>query len=1664
MHNVQAVLEQIRSLRVLSDDHCSSLLEILFYAPHEFYRYEVHHHKKQCLLLLNKPAQGVLAHIFKQNPQALTQKFFAIFEQNGLSIMQKFENLDMLLSCGKRRNTSIDNSILAMADHMALSLENLFDARGNVLSAPGIVQIFHVAAKFFLSFEDRFCMLRSTDPSHFFALTKRMFCLCSDVLSTSMPRISLLNSIGLILSIIIEPWGLPVKISRDLVASKSDQSISSSLHDNLHIHKVSEQLSQYRSYTSRFFVKWTLSLSPAGLLCAIHGCLQKHALTHESADYVAVLIALFLGSHKDESFNFFILQAFETLCRRILDLSDKGDQQFLDVDSLQKIEMKMYEIFKSVACINAATMESIITLLTNIARKTLDNSKCFQFDFIDSNISSTYAFKYTVLDIVYAKRDDVRESERDHHIMNEAITYLAYPKLTTACSRLLITLASSSTTCMDEILRRIIHHRMKEKICRILMSKVVAPICSRRHDVIKGVLEALQTSCEKAIYLLTCVDQRSLKGLKVSGQLFRSFYCALKSYDSKARFSFMNTFLEIAGMKDADPRTVADFVSHNIRLENVFHHIEIRSFMKRLRVRSPEGYTQAFKVAFRQMYPSGCLERRFSIFRLVQTFSCTDKSEVIPIGVLLSSCFENWRDLRDLSYHILMGSESFDLLTVLERHESRLSSLLRSVKQTHSEGAAYLLSCLYIGRWKRVPASVVNEMIFADIEKLQVCFERSLRSWLQTCKNVHGIAHLLTVLFDTEFMVSCSERMNLSIIKKKSLELSIESMKVLNGLNFEGTEYDRFEPDCRGHLISAVSGRCDKELSALSWLSLKRTIDLVAKSTISIMSSLSTDIIKEAVDQIGIALLKSKHNGIIARCHAALVGICRACIEAESSTVNAIPLSLLNFVLGESGICSKEESRTLRRSQGLPFFTIAILESELIHTRKELFLLCMEEIISILRRSEASKPNSSTIFSMKQEKMIERQAINALNVLRMLLSTSALHGHIMPFIEVIFEIIYSKLDSASWSSRNSFIMTYAKLLACFIDDNAERRPTVYDLLERFPSMMKIIEKQLRSACANKAFFSIIVLERARPVTLPSPQHERSLLVLIASALCHAHRENALLRQGIANAVRNLAFVNIDKTCSILLKGFHEINMDQNPCLNSLHTFILSIPSVVHCSLQSDISHIQSRLKSAIDQLAFSHHQGAIFDMFKELLKAAARTLSAHDSDMKKWISEASLRMIYPTARECMNDPHFLSLVGFCMKLSVELDAAQPFLSCMDSLCKISIFRCIDEIFHNDMRSFFLQNANLRRMILHRTQKAHIVESCISYYKGNDIDELKQDLLEFEHEGEKSHLFETISSLLSDESPMCEWEFTGAAIKFIIHLSNSQVFISGKIYSEDEVALLLLKWSQPDVPECIRRAVTEAIENIHSIKEKLYSSYTLWDASRLLLSDNDPVVRRFMAEFISKILFGTDSPTQQTEVCIEQHYSRMINVPLSSRSLFDLLNEILPSKLETADIPMKSYEAEAIFDHESSNFFYEPILHAQYSASVIRYASQRSPLEIGLNELSSILSLFVNRIPASQKCPADADILNFQSGKQWDLVYRTLLYCWALHPVHQSLFSFAYAKLDYILTSSFSQDYFGKEITALCQDRGNATGRSVLFLLSETYLDNLCQTHHTQSSP
>ena len=307
--------------------------------------------------------------------------------------------------------------------------------------------------------------------------------------------------------------------------------------------------------------------------------------------------------------------------------------------------------------------------------------------------------------------------------------------------------------------------------------------------------------------------------------------------------------------------------------------------------------------------------------------------------------------------------------------------------------------------------------------------------------------------------------------------------------------------DCRGHPIFADADPSNDRLLVVNcWLAVKEAalllgamlqcLPLVADPERALMPVAQVEAVGRLLMHV---LLHTKHNGAIAKAQEGFGLVARRLLRCGIPQLVALPGAWLDLLLSDAGVRSRDAGRTLRRSAGLPYAILALLDAEDRLQPQPLLRRCMAGLLDVAERavSGTEGPDEATPGSPAADpaagppagpdpsprpaddaastdpdsaEAVEISRINALNVLKYIFDDTLLGPDVQPYIAPALLLCLRGFSHESWAVRNSSMMLYASLVQRAVGGaRSHAHTSIVDFATRYPGLGPVFLDYLTQA-------------------------------------------------------------------------------------------------------------------------------------------------------------------------------------------------------------------------------------------------------------------------------------------------------------------------------------------------------------------------------------------------------------------------------------------------------------------------------------------------------------------------------------------------------------------------------------------------------------------------
>ena len=327
--------------------------------------------------------------------------------------------------------------------------------------------------------------------------------------------------------------------------------------------------------------------------------------------------------------------------------------------------------------------------------------------------------------------------------------------------------------------------------------------------------------------------------------------------------------------------------------------------------------------------------------------------------------------------------------------------------------------------------------------------------------------------------------------------------------------------DCRGHVVfeqtEATRALSEAERSyrsqlivVSSWLAVKES-SLALGSTVAAVLECERDgtrlVDPEMVRSIGEhlldVLLSSKHNGVIEKAHVAFLHLNQRLLASSDPVLRSLPPSWLDGLL--KGILDQAggSDTWIRRSAGLPFCFLSILQADPSSNGDSLVTRALTRLLSMMSgrddtekdtsaetapTSEVRLPPVASLAQSKKGGSTEREKectesdaeeekqwrvkVHCLNIVRSIFQDSSFAVDSVAFTATALRSALEGFASTNWAVRNSSLLCFTAILNRAVKmrfsshAKTERGMTGRDFFLQFPSLHQYLLDQLQEAVSS----------------------------------------------------------------------------------------------------------------------------------------------------------------------------------------------------------------------------------------------------------------------------------------------------------------------------------------------------------------------------------------------------------------------------------------------------------------------------------------------------------------------------------------------------------------------------------------------------------------------
>jgi hypothetical protein len=186
------------------------------------------------------------------------------------------------------------------------------------------------------------------------------------------------------------------------------------------------------------------------------------------------------------------------------------------------------------------------------------------------------------------------------------------------------------------------------------------------------------------------------------------------------------------------------------------------------------------------------------------------------------------------------------------------------------------------------------------------------------------------------------------------------------------------------------------------------------------------------------ALMLSKHFGVVAACTRGFLALLQCLLRGRSPQRAPVVQSWLRALLDQVLPATGDDS-WVRRSAGLPFCFLALLQAQSSHTESSLISSTLRALLRAAREDNADW----------------RSRVHALNVMRAVLQDSMLTVDSMPVLGEALEIFLRGFCDANWAVRNAALMAFTAAVQRAVPTRTDRLEAVAAVADSAPKVRAV---------------------------------------------------------------------------------------------------------------------------------------------------------------------------------------------------------------------------------------------------------------------------------------------------------------------------------------------------------------------------------------------------------------------------------------------------------------------------------------------------------------------------------------------------------------------------------------------------------------------------------
>ena len=1416
---------------------------------------------------------------------------------------------------------------------------------------------------------------------------------------------------------------------------------------------------------------WTQSFTFSSQVALMKGCIALHELTKDSCTYIECIVTCLQNPDLDASMRFTTLQAVELIFKRMV----ASDTSLLSALTLRDITTALLDLWEESGGASTPTFRNVaFSLCERLDQANVNTPRHFMQTM--TKLTVVHRGRFSVLSILGERYGMKRLLEEDSTLLETSISVMSKAKFAHSVGEFLVTSLRGSDEMSRAVLSGLDTATISDTTLLHLTMHLFLPLSANSPDLMKLILLKLS---EKpfAYFRFAChLINKRLSVFCLIRQMTGSVLWGegLVNSDFRVRMDCMNTFVRYFGRERS---AISTILQRNIRQDDSSHRNVWIIALKKWSLSSQDLERYLYYELHRQQFPGNSLDSRLTYLHCGLHFTNSIKSSENHISFMFASLLEGWDRVRNDAFHILCEQKlhqcHFDSAVKWAQIEG-----FNSVVRKRSEAACMILyladrfmtdsSCTSCRHEERI-CSLLQDISF-DIGKVAKYSKFGVHA------NLTWIRLLIRYTKRTSFS---SDVIN-NVITASSSVLSACTSLLSNVTETEdlcNPSRDSFI-DCRGHvIIDGLTNLEQRHIITNAWLAVKEVCELLDE-VYNVSEIITYEASKRALTELSNALLQTKHNGIMFKSRQSLSVLATSLLRHSGCT---LVLNLMQDLLGAKGVRSMNESRILRRSQGLPHAIVGLLEAEDASKPRCLLSMAMDVFFEI---------------TCEDTEVVQQHVVSALHVVKFILESSILRESTTIYLEKILLIVLRNIDSAEWSVRNSCLMVHGQLVSRIAGDQKAHRSLTYSQFQvRYPGVVSHLLNFLYQCSRDTAFLFLLLFSTLS--TCCTQARTTSTNSMLEALFPHLGSPHQLVRMKAAEVMPCL--IGSEKERDTIIKRLLSLLKSSNKN-NQLHGVLLAltqlhvfVPLYWHtltlhvdkCRLRR-LTRISKRgdMRCHLDQLSIEpkvRHPttGCSPTVATQALHLLDAILSREESpEGRVFLCDLYLHNLHAIATHATLDhcgtvpaDYDAYVVGNLFGGLRELKLL-PYATYEQEETEKCILTCLSYVMQSnapvsreDYSVLWLYFDSLPiRVQLSQCVDCMWCWQCLRAGYTKFPKYLKTDI------AKASPLTRAMLRLFKGEEDICvlPYETKSSLLQLAALARATGVTLPGVSPSSCET--LCVKWCSDDFPLPLRMSACEALVLLSQEEGKPdgYFNRPACEGFVQLLTDETECVRQAASRAVftkgSYIAVDQTVPqsdgdnlhaygvtgvmgftTAQVEVALEHHFYNMLVSKVWEHQECKLLQKLIPQP----SIFAPSVKEDVIFDAEPMNMYREDTQLAQFYASIVRCALSRGTkgrhadlvhfLVLTFKEWGAYLTQNAFHVPYGA---------TFLWAEPWNIVYRLLLLAWSTSAITPMSALLSQLPLDE------AQVLQEPHLAVLWNRRENCDVRDALFLLSEHYHSRL----------